>query len=77
MECLGTLRRDKLIELNAPEQLIRHETDAQAIATELKRAPSGFWNDEAYIYDNGVESWLLVIADDEQADPTLCSPESD
>lgn len=63
VRCEGSRRRAKLIELNAPEQLVRHETDARAIAAEIQRAPAGFGDDEAYVYDNGVESWLMLISD--------------
>lgn len=62
VRCEGPRRRAKLIELNAPEPLVRQVTDARAIAAEIKPAPSGFGDDEAYVYDNGVESWLMLIS---------------
>ncbi|MCU0982300.1 MAG: hypothetical protein MUF25_24350 [Pirellulaceae bacterium] len=62
VRCEGPRRRARLIELNAPEPLVRHVTDARAIAAEIKPAPSGFGDDEAYVYDNGVESWLMLIS---------------
>ena len=62
VRCEGPRRRAKLIELNAPEPLVRDVTDARAIAAEIKPAPSGFGDGEAYVYDNGVESWLMLIS---------------
>lgn len=62
VKCEGFRRREFLIELGAPKQLVRHETDTRAIAAEIKSAPSAFGDDEAYVYDNGVESWLMLIS---------------
>ncbi len=64
VKCEGVHRRETLAELEAPEGLVRHQTDIRAIAAEIKPGPSDFLED-AYVYDNGVESWLILISDDE------------
>jgi hypothetical protein len=65
VKCAGVHRRQTLAELEAPEELVRFQTDIRAITAEIKRGPSDFLED-AYVYDNGVESWLILIADEEQ-----------
>ena len=50
--------------MDAPEPFVHHQTDVRAIAAEIGPGPSEFLED-AYVYDNGFESWLILIADDE------------
>ncbi len=64
VRCEGVHRRETLAQLEAPEELVRYQTDVRAIAAEIKPGPSDFLED-AYVYDNGVESWLILISDDE------------
>ena len=63
VKCEGVQRRETLAQLEVPEELVRHQTDIRAIAAEIKPGPSDFLED-AYVYDNGVESWLILISDD-------------
>jgi hypothetical protein len=67
--CEGMSRRKTLSKLRAPDRIQRSQTDTQAIAAEIRPGPSEFLED-AYVYDNKVESWLILIADD---DTEACS----
>ena len=67
--CEGMSRRKTLSKLRAPDRIQRSQTDTQAIAAEIRPGPSEFLED-AYVYDNKVESWLILIADN---DTEACS----
>jgi hypothetical protein len=64
VKCEGNERAETLAKLDAPGPYVRHQTDVRAIAAEIGPGPSEFLED-AYVYDNGFESWLILIADDE------------
>lgn len=69
VRCEGMSRRKTLSKLRVPDRIQRSQTDTQAIAAEIRPGPSYFLED-AYFYDNKVDSWLILIVDD---DTEMCS----
>lgn len=65
VKCVGIQRRVALIELNAPEVVVKYQTNIQAIARDITVDVAGLGDGEGYIYTNRVESWFIEIPLDE------------
>lgn len=65
VKCVGIERRALLIELNAPEVVVKYQTNIQAIAHDISADHAGLGDGEGYIYTNRVESWFIEIPLDE------------
>jgi hypothetical protein len=69
VRCEGMSRRKTLSKLLVPDRIQRSQTDTRAIAAEIRPGPSDFLEDACFS-DNKVDSWLILIADD---DTEMCS----
>lgn len=65
VKCVGIQRRSALIELNAPDVVVKYQTNIHAIAHDITVDRAGLGDGEGYIYTNMVESWFIEIPLDE------------
>lgn len=65
VKCVGIQRRSALIELNAPDVVVKYQTNIHAIAQDTTADRAGLGDGEGYIYTNMVESWFIEIPLDE------------
>ena len=61
IKSVGVYRRDALIASGTPAADAEQETDLRAISAMIKPVPTWFTDEDAYVYDNISDAWLIVV----------------